>query len=50
MRNQAEGGSAGQHNGINAFYGLRRVEQGGLACAGPAAAHVDARDHWLNRK
>ena len=46
---QSEGRAARQHDGVDAFHGLRRVEQGGLARAGSAAAHVDARHHRLRR-
>ena len=44
---EPEGRAAGQHDGVDAFHGLRRIEQGGLARAGPAAAHIDARHHGL---
>ena len=41
---EPEGRTARQHNGIDAFDRLRRVEQRGLARARPTAAHVHARD------
>src|SRR5262249_1426521 len=37
---EAEGGSAGQHDGVNSFHGLCRIEESSLARAGPATAHV----------
>ena len=40
---EPEGRAAGQHDGVDAFHRLRRIEQSGLARAGTAAAHVDAR-------
>src|SRR5262249_9190295 len=40
-------GSAGQHDGVNSFHGLCRIEESSLARAGPATAHVYARGHGL---
>jgi hypothetical protein len=46
-RIEAEGGAAGQHEGVDAFHRQRRIEQGGLARAGAAAAHIDAGDRRI---
>ena len=41
---EAEGGAAGDDDGVDALHRLRRIEQGTLAGAGPAAADVDRGD------
>src|SRR5262249_56063288 len=40
-RSEAEGGAAGKGNGVDAFDGLGRIEQSGLARTRPATAYVD---------
>ena len=42
---EPEGRAARQRDGVDAFHGLRRIEQSGLARARTAAAHVHARHH-----
>ena len=44
-RIEAEGRAAGQHDRVDTFHGLSRIQQGCLARAGPAAAHVHTGGH-----